>query len=74
MPPTKQYTLRRPFRRTDPTTYIDTVYSEAEVGGDYTGPVDPLYLDPDWPDGLGPLIAEKPVPVSAPSDTSNKEK
>lgn len=66
----KQYEVVRAFRRTDPKTYEDTDYN---VGDTYSGQVEDSYLDPDGPDGRGPLLAEKKSTVSS-SDTGNKEK
>ena len=46
-----------------------------EGGGDelYTGPLDlPYLLDPQGPDGQGPLIAEKPTPAPAVSGDSKE--
>lgn len=76
---TKQYEVLRPFRRTDPKTYIDTSF---EVGDTYSGPVEDFYLDPDGPDGNGPLLvdkaaekaSDKPSTTPVSGDTSNKEK
>lgn len=66
----KQYEVIRPFDRTDPRTGVDTAY---QVGDVFPGPVDkPYFLDPRGPDGKGPLIAEKPAPVS--TDSASKEK
>lgn len=53
----------RPFRRTDPKTGKSTFY---EIGDPYDGPVDKDYLDPQGPDGQGPLIDD-----TSPSTASN---
>lgn len=56
--PSKQYTTVRAWRFSDPRTGADTNYAP---GDPYEGPVDanPYLLDPQGPDGCGPLIAEK---------------
>lgn len=58
----KQYEVARYFRRTDPQTGIDTYHN---VEDDYSGPVDDGYLDPQGPDGYGPLIVDKAEKAAA---------
>lgn len=73
----KKYVVVRRWRRTDRRTGAETRFVPNTP---YTGLVEPLLLDPNGPDGKGPLIAEviDPAPSSAsPSDSaddSGKEK
>jgi hypothetical protein len=69
--PGKQYVILRDFSRTDPKTGANTPYKQNDP---YSGPVDPSYLDPQGPDGKGPLLAEKSSPAPVSSDSSSKEK
>jgi hypothetical protein len=56
--PSKSYEVVRAWRYVDPRTGDPTDYTP---GDPYTGAVDanPFLLDPQGPDGCGPLIAEK---------------
>ncbi len=70
-----QFVAIRPFVQTDQKTWKPKKYvgDGSEL---YTGPLDlPYLLDPNGPDGQGPLIAEKsdPAPAAASGD-SNEEK
>lgn len=63
-----QYVVLRYFRRTDKRTGADTIF---EPNTPYTGAVDkPYLLDPQGPDGQGPLIAEVVADSSSPSSPS----
>lgn len=68
--PGKQYVVLRDFSRTDQKTGDTASY---KVGDAYSGVVDSSYLDPQGPDGKGPLLAEKLSPASTDSSIS-KEK
>lgn len=76
MAATEQYECTRVWRHVDPHTGAVTDY---EVGDPYEGPLDyPYLLDPQGPDGKGPLIkkkaaADKPGPFPS-GDTGSKEK
>jgi hypothetical protein len=66
---TAKYEVVRAWRYVNPQDGTATEYA---VGDPYDGPTDknPHLLDPGGPDGVGPLIAEKP----AASKTDTKEK
>lgn len=73
--PSKQFIAVRAFRLVDPHTGDPTDYAP---GDPYDGPTDknPYLLDPQGPDGCGPLIAAntpaKPAPKSA-AETSESD-
>lgn len=68
----KQYVVLRDFSRVDQKTGEPAYYKQNDP---YSGPVDNSYLDPQGPDGKGPLLAEKPSPTPASTDSSSsKEK
>lgn len=79
--PGKQYVVLRDFSRTDQKSGNVSSYHENDP---YSGPVDDSYLNPQGPDGRGPLLkasdssdssskaAEKSSPAS--TDSSSKEK
>jgi len=62
--PSKSYEVVRAWRYVDPRTGDPTHY---QPGDPYTGPVDanPHLLDPQGPDGCGPLIADKAAEKTA---------
>lgn len=71
----KQYTVVRGFRYVDPRTGDGTDFAP---GDPYTGPTSKVaeYLDPQWSDLRGPLIAEtpeKPAPVKSADKSASKE-
>lgn len=75
--PAKQYEVLRNFRMTNRRS---GAASHHEAGSLYSGPLDNEYLlDPQGPDGKGPLIAEKASPAAekstpvAPSASDSKE-
>ena len=80
--PGKQYVVLREFSRTDQKSGDVSSFKENDS---YSGPVDETYLNPQGPDGRGPLLkasdssdssskaAEKSSPASTDS-SSSKEK
>ena len=62
--PSQSYEVVRAWRYVDPRTGDSTDY---QPGDPYTGAVDenPFLLDPQGPDGCGPLIADKAAAKAA---------
>lgn len=69
--PSKSYEVVRAWRYVDPRTGDPTDY---KPGDPWTGPVDenPYLLDPQGPDGCGPLIADKAAAEKAAEKASDK--
>jgi hypothetical protein len=69
-----QHVAIREFHQHEPPSGKPKFY--AGTGKElYTGPLDlPYLLDPDGPDGNGPLIAVESIIPAASGDSSTKEK